>query len=260
MERHPTSLDRGSTVGRAILEGKPVQIPDVLADAEYKLIEAQKLGGWRATLAVPLLRDGQPIGAISLIRTAPRPFTERQIELITTFADQAVIAIENTRLFEAEQARTRELTKTLERQTATTDILSVISRSPTDAQPVFDIIGERAQKLCDAKFSVVSMVDGELMRLVSIHGLSNEGAQSLRSLQPLPVDTETLAGLRSAVVRSFTFRTFWPTRTMVSKTQHGRAAGAELSLCRCCVRSTSSEGSSSHGRHRASSQMRKSSF
>jgi GAF domain-containing protein len=81
-----------------MLEGKPVQIPDVLADAEYKLIEAQKLGGWRATLAVPLLRDGQPIGALALVHTAPRPFTERQIELITTFADQAVIAIENTRL------------------------------------------------------------------------------------------------------------------------------------------------------------------
>src|SRR5262249_47456299 len=125
MEHHPISVNRGSAVGRAILEGKPVQIPDV--DAEYKLIEAQKLGGWRAVLAVPLFRDGPPIGAISLGRTAPGPFTERQIELITTFADQAVIAIENTRLFEEVQARTRDLTRSLGEVRALGEVGRIVS-------------------------------------------------------------------------------------------------------------------------------------
>jgi GAF domain-containing protein len=137
-----------------------------------------------------------------MLHTEVKPFTDKQIELITTFADQAVIAINNVGLFEEVQARTRELTETLERQTAMSDILAVISRSPMDAQPVFDIIGGRAQKLCDAKFSVVSMVDGELIRLVSIHGMSNEGVQSLRSLEPLRVDSETLGAraIRSRAV------------------------------------------------------------
>ena len=105
-------------------------------------------------------------------RSEVRPFTDKQIELVTNFADQAVIAIENARLLEAEQQRTRELTESLEQQTATSDVLRVISSSPTDIQPVLETIGERAEKLCDAEISVVSIVDGELIRLASIHGMT----------------------------------------------------------------------------------------
>src|SRR5262249_44906661 len=105
---------RGMTSMRAALEGRPVHIADVLADPEYTLSEAQEIGGYRTTLGVPLLRDGETIGVLTLTRPEVRPFTNNQIELITTFADQAVIAIENARLFEELQARTNELAKTVE--------------------------------------------------------------------------------------------------------------------------------------------------
>ena len=103
-----------------------IHIHDVLADSEYSR-ELALAGGWRAVLAVPLLRDGIPVGAISVGKVEPTPFSERQIQLLTTFADQALIAIENVRLFEAEQQRTRELSEALEQQTATSEVLKVIS-------------------------------------------------------------------------------------------------------------------------------------
>src|SRR5262245_48164776 len=131
---------RGTTVGRVMLEGKSVQIPDVLADPEYTAHETQRLGGFRTILVVPLLREGVPIGLLAMHRAAVRPFTHKQIELVETFADQAVIAIENARLFDEVQARTRELSESLEQQTATAEILSVISNSLSDTQPVFDAI------------------------------------------------------------------------------------------------------------------------
>src|SRR5262249_1605145 len=144
---------RGSLTGRVLLEGKPVHIIDVLADPEYSWTEVQKRGGFRTILGVPLLREGTPIGVLSVNRTIVRPFTDKQIELVETFADQAVIAIENVRLFDEVQARTRELSEALERQTATSEVLQVISRSPSELQPVFDAILANATRLCEAKLA-----------------------------------------------------------------------------------------------------------
>src|SRR3974377_1134301 len=126
----PLAPGHGGCVGRTALEGRPIQIADVLADPEYEFPEVAKLGSFRTMLGVPLLREGVPIGVIVLQRAEVRPFTEKQIELAATFADQAMIAIENVRLFEAEQQRTRELTEALEQQTATAEVLQVISSSP----------------------------------------------------------------------------------------------------------------------------------
>ena len=179
---------------RVLLEGKIVHIPDVEADPEYTFLANRPatLKPWRTVLGVPLLREGTTIGVFSLTRDEVNPFTDKQIELVTTFADQAVIAIENVRLFDEVQARTRELQVSLEYQTATSEILTVISRSPTDTQPVFDIIGERAEKLCNAQVSVVSMVDGELIDLASIHGVTEEGVEAVRRVYPMRRNNETV--------------------------------------------------------------------
>ena len=168
-----------SMTGRVALDGKTIHIPDVLADPEYHATDYQQTFGVRTVLGVPLLREGTTIGVFVLSRDKVSPFTEKQIELATTFADQAVIAIENARLFEAEQQRTRELTESLEQQTATSEVLRVISSSPTDIQPVLETIGERAEKLCNAEISLVSIVDGELIRLASTHGMTEAGVEAV---------------------------------------------------------------------------------
>jgi GAF domain-containing protein len=144
--------ERGSITGRCAIEGKVVHVTDVLGDPEYTWHGAQEIGGYRAGLGAPLLREGNVIGVIFLMKKVPQPFTEKQIELVTTFADQAVIAIENVRLFEAEQQRTRELSESLEQQTATSEVLKVISSSPGDLDPVFDSILGNAVRICEAKF------------------------------------------------------------------------------------------------------------
>ena len=152
--KHPLLLDRGTATGRAALEGRAVHVLDVLADPEYRESGHQKAVGYRTILAVPLLRDGTTIGVFALTRREVHPFIDKQIELITTFADQAVIAIENVRLFDEVQARTREVQELLEYQTAISDVLNVISRSPNKLQPVLDTLVQTAARLCEADFSV----------------------------------------------------------------------------------------------------------
>ena len=166
-KEHPLRPDRGSMTGRAALEGRAIHVPDVLADPEYTASGYQSFG-YRTALAVPLLREGATIGVFVLTRDAVNPFTDKQIELVTTFADQAVIAIENVRLFEAEQQRTRELTESLEQQTATSEVLQVISSSPGDLQPVFEAMLENAVRICDAKFGNIYRWDGDALHLLAI--------------------------------------------------------------------------------------------
>jgi GAF domain-containing protein len=161
---------RGTITGRAWLEGKPVQIDDVLADPEYEFTEGQKTTGFRTALAVPLLRKGETIGAMTLTRSQVRPFTHKQIELVTTFADQAVIAIENVRLFEAEQQRTRELTESLDQQTATSEVLRVIASSSGELQPVFNAMLGNATRLCEASYGLMLLCQEDDFRSAAVHG------------------------------------------------------------------------------------------
>src|SRR5262245_40605135 len=133
METLPVERGRGSITGRVLLEGKPVHIIDVLADPEYALAEVQKRGGFRAILGVPLLRDGSPIGVLHVNRTIVRPFTDKQIELATTFADQAVIAIENVRLFDEIQDKNRQLAEASQNKSQFLSSMSHELRTPLNA-------------------------------------------------------------------------------------------------------------------------------
>jgi two-component system, NtrC family, sensor kinase len=153
---------RGTMVGRVLLERKTVHMHDIQADPDYKLSGLVALGGYRTMLGVPMLRQGDPIGVLVLVQSTVRPFTDKQIELATTFADQAVIAIENVRLFEEVQARTRELSESLEQQTATADVLKVISRSAFDLKTVLDILLHSAARLCEADQGTITQRKGEL--------------------------------------------------------------------------------------------------
>jgi GAF domain-containing protein len=166
---HPLRPGRGSATGRVALENRAIHIPDVLADPEYTAADYRKAFGYRTMLGVPLLRDGTTIGVFTLTRDEVKPFTDRQIELVKTFADQAVIAIENARLFEAEQERSRELTESLEQQTATSEVLRVISSSPGELEPVFQAMLENAVHICAAKFGTLYLREADGFRAVAIH-------------------------------------------------------------------------------------------
>jgi GAF domain-containing protein len=183
LAQNPPASDNGSISGRVVAAGATIHIPDILTDSEYTRTRSESLrrGQQRTMLGVPLMREGVAIGVIALHRTEVRPFTNKQIELVNTFADQAVIAIENVHLFEAEQQRTRELTESLEQQTATADLLGVISSSPGDIQPVFAAMLENAVRICDAKFGVVYRCEGDTMRFVAMHNVPPALAQ-----RPLP--------------------------------------------------------------------------
>jgi two-component system, NtrC family, sensor kinase len=165
-------ITRGLVMGRAVLNRELIQVHDLRAAGEEypEGYESSLLVGHRTIIAVPLMRKGEAVGVLTLRRSEVKPFTDKQITLLRTFADQAVIAIENTRLFEEVQARNRELTESLEQQTATSEILRVISSSPTDIRPVLDAVGENAARLCDANNAVVYKLEGDILRQVSSYG------------------------------------------------------------------------------------------
>src|SRR5215813_11956486 len=169
----------GSALGRVVATKQPAQIADVQAEPVYHTDPARadylKLTGARTLIAVPMLKENELVGAIAIYRQEVHPFTDKQIELVTNFANQAVIAIENVRLFDEVQARTRELSEALEQQTATSEILGVIAASPTDIQPVLQAVAESACRICEAYDSVIRLCEGELLRVRAHHG-------------PIPVD------------------------------------------------------------------------
>ena len=193
IRNYPYELGRGTVVGRTFLEGRAVQIEDVLADPEYTLIEGQRLGGFRTVLGVPLLREGQVIGVLVLSRNTVQPFTERQIALVTTFADQAVIAIENTRLLEELRDRSRDLQEALDYQTATGDVLNVISRSPSEVMPVFDVIVKTAATLCTAEYAFIARPRDGHCHMVAANNVALAHIQFLLR-NPAPISRDSILG------------------------------------------------------------------
>ncbi len=197
IEEQPVELNRASGSGRALLEGKVIQITDIEADLEYTY-QTRGTGAFRTLVGVPMMRDGVPVGVMTLMRKSVQPFTDKQIELVSTFADQAAIAIENVRLFEAEQQRTRELTESLEQQTATSEVLRVISSSPGELEPVFDALLANAVRICGAQFGNLTLFNGGELRLEAMHNAPRALAE-LRRRNPV-LDLET--SIAGPVVRT----------------------------------------------------------
>ncbi|CAN0050509.1 unnamed protein product, partial [Chrysoparadoxa australica] len=185
-QQNPHALDRTNVAGRAVLERRTIHIPDITLDPEFATPQSTTLGGWRSIIAVPLIRDGEVIAVLDLARPDPTPFTARQIELVETFADQAVIALNNTRLFEEVEQRTAEVEAALSRQTASADILRVISQSPTDTTPVFHAIASAGNQLlgCD---SVVVMLRNE-DTLTPVAGVQHGDVLTTLVRRQIPID------------------------------------------------------------------------
>jgi GAF domain-containing protein len=191
----PIPPDQGTATGRAILTRQVVQIDDVSVDPGHTYPKLAQVSG-ATVLVVPMLRDGIPIGAINVQQRRVEPFTNKQIDLLKTFADQAVIAIENVRLFNELNSRTRDLEESLEYQTATSDVLNVISRSTADVQPVLDTVAETAARLCGSDVAGITIREGEVYRYVSASGAlaaDPEYWTKMRQRTIVP-DRETIAG------------------------------------------------------------------
>jgi two-component system, NtrC family, sensor kinase len=229
------SMPRGETVpvvwgtvaGRAVLAAGPVHVPDLLAAGD-DFPEGRILGtrfGNRTTLATPLLREGTPIGALVIRRTEVRAFTGKQIALLQTFADQAVIAIENVRLFTELEARNGALTEALGQQTATAEILRVISASPTDVQPVFDAIVQSMVRLCDSTFAIAYRYDGEQVHLAAHHDLSAELLTALHRRYPERPSADTSTGLSIQGRRVVHIHDAWADDTPPGSREYARLLG-----------------------------------
>ena len=186
----PTPLTGQGPMGKAVLSGKAVYLSDVESETSLSasIRETARARGTRGILTVPMIREGASIGGITVTREFIGPFTDHQITLLQTFADQAVIAIENVRLF-------NETTEALERQTATAEILKVISSSPTDVQPVFDAIVQSAVRLCDAVYSAAITLDAGLLHIAALHNWPAEGLAVAQRLFPMPLDTDHLTAI-----------------------------------------------------------------
>jgi GAF domain-containing protein len=198
----PTRATRGTAAGRVILERGVVHIPDIRTDPEYVATPALNALGYRTVLAVPMLRQGNPIGALLSWRREVSPFTDKQVELVKTFADQAVIAIENVRLFTELQDKNCALTQAhgqvieaLERQTATSEILRTIAHAQTDVKPVFETIVRSAARLCHAANAAVFLTDGGMLYEPANFGSSPEARAAARARYPRPVGMETPPGI-----------------------------------------------------------------
>jgi two-component system NtrC family sensor kinase len=191
----PQPPHRGSVTGRALLAGSVVQIPDVAEDPEVE--DALRI--FRTVMSVPMIRDGQPLGAVTVARRVVRPFTDGQVALLQTFADQAVIAVENVRLFKELEARNAELTEALEQQTATAEVLRVISSSPTDLQPVFDAIVQSARRLLSGHGAALSRVVGDMLELAAFTVQGEVDDTLMRQDYPRPIAGH--AGSNSRAVR-----------------------------------------------------------
>ncbi|MGH8679949.1 MAG: GAF domain-containing protein [Burkholderiales bacterium] len=185
IDRNPIRPGRSTLVGRTALEGRTVHIEDAATDPVYRWPESLQRGGFRTMLGVPMIREGTVVGVIALWKERVEPFTAAQIDLVTTFSNQALIAIENVRLFQELQAKNRELTGSLERQTATAEILKVISSSPTDTQPVFDAIITSASRLAGGCSVNVSRVVGDELHLAAYTSVGPAKDEILRGAFPV---------------------------------------------------------------------------
>jgi len=195
---------RTSTTARAALERRPVQVPDFQAEPGMVVTDAHRVENVRTVLAVPMCRGDALLGVFSVWRREVRPFSDEQVRLLETFADQAVIALENVRLLRELEARNGELTEALDRQTAMAQILAVISSSPADARPVFDTIVRNAVTLCRSRFANVFLYDGELLHYAASHNTGPDYVELLRAKYPMRPDRSQVSGrvvLAGAVVR-----------------------------------------------------------
>jgi signal transduction histidine kinase len=194
LEAHPARPGRGSVAGRAAAERRVIHVHDVTAEADYEYGGLLAQQNYRTVLAVPMLREGTLLGVIVILKSRVEPFADKQIDVVTTFADQAVIAIENVRLFTELQTSNRELTTALEQQTATSEILRAITHAPTDTQPVFDTIVRSAATLCHAAVTAVFLTDGQMVFVPANYGSSSEALGAVRARFPRPLGMESSGG------------------------------------------------------------------
>src|SRR5262249_26187284 len=183
----PRAPSRETQVSQAILDRAVVEVRDFDGPGvPAPSVPLARALGYRSILVVPMLRRGQPVGAIAVARPTTGPFSTRQVELLSTFADQAVIAIENVRLFTELEARNSALRVALEQQTATSELLKVIGRSTFDLRPVFETLAENAVRLCEAERALVYRFDGDCLRVAATHNVSPELRAMVEANPPRP--------------------------------------------------------------------------